>query len=87
MAIKTVTKMLPEHLLCYFHYGETEGLEEKDLEILDQFDREMQQEYGSFVIMSDDEETRNFVRYHDLQKYGWLADSCVEMTFSVEKGV
>lgn len=85
MTIKTATYFLPEHLLTYFHYNEQSHLGDRDIEILDSFMEDMIKAHGSFHILSDDEETRNFVRYHDLVGYGWLSDSCVEMTFQVDK--
>ena len=85
MAIETATYILPEHLLCYFHYGDTEGLDDRDMAIIERWEESTRAIHGNFSILSDDEETRDFVTYHALQQYGWLADSCVEMTFAVER--
>ena len=39
MSIETATYMLPENLLCYFHYGDEEGLDDRDLEIIRRWER------------------------------------------------
>lgn len=83
MAIKTEEYLLPENLLCFFHYGDEEGLDERDMEIVNQFVDDMVKEHGQFHILSSDEQTRDFVRSHDLSGYGWMTDSCVVMTFAV----
>lgn len=85
MELLTATYLLPEQLLCYFHYGDTDGLSNGDMEIVERWENSTRKIHGDFSIIDSDEKTRNFLEYHCLKQYGWGTDSCVEMRFKVEK--
>lgn len=80
--IKTETFQLPAQTACFFYYGDEDGYNEDDLEILNKFVDDNLKQHEMFHILSSKEDT-SFMAYHDLQSYGWLADECVEMTFQV----
>lgn len=86
MAVKTATYQIPEYLACYFTYGDDVGMNEIDRERVEAFEADMAKRHGSYDLLTTDEESRDFVRYHDLQSYGWPTDSCVNMTFAVDRG-
>ena len=77
--MKTITFLLPEYLLPYLMYDEIGELSLDEQQMIDSFLKAK----SVGTILSCDEETRNFVRYHDLASKGWLACDCIEMVFPV----
>jgi hypothetical protein len=74
------TYELPQHWASALINGDDSGLDEDDIERLNEFERDMVKEYGKCWCV-DVEEEGYFKTYHDARKYGVLACNVAIFTF------
>jgi len=77
--METVVYTLPSYYACAFYYGDYSGLEEQDIEEVEQFIKEKLEIYAVFNCVGVSEETE-FLHRNDMNNLG--AD-CLEYTFVI----
>lgn len=82
--MKTVEYELPVHWATALFYGELDGLEDEDLEALEEFTDDMVARHGECNVL-DVSEDHWFARHHDAEIYGVLACDVATFIFSESK--
>jgi hypothetical protein len=73
----TIIYNLPESWAVVIVNDDWTGIDDEEIPIIENF-MASELKDGQYLTLLDYEQESEFMRYHDAEPYGWLADNCLQ---------